>query len=141
MRDEQKEVTLHLERSTEQGKVPEWSIGAVSKTVVPAWVPRVRIPAFPRSGWRCLASPPCFSFILSCNDFVGHLGLCYKWKNHYVWMQMVKMVPHPVPMKLYLCRVPLGMEGARWYGCRTLTCVCVANMDEMQRLWSEMGAR
>ena len=30
-----------------KGKVPEWSIGAVSKTVVPLRVPRVRIPAFP----------------------------------------------------------------------------------------------
>ena len=29
------------------GEVPEWSIGAVSKTVVPLRVPRVRIPAFP----------------------------------------------------------------------------------------------
>lgn len=29
------------------GEVPEWSIGAVSKTVVPLRVPRVRIPASP----------------------------------------------------------------------------------------------
>ena len=29
------------------GEVPEWSIGAVSKTVVPLGVPRVRIPASP----------------------------------------------------------------------------------------------
>ncbi len=29
------------------GKMPEWSIGAVSKTVVPLRVPRVRIPVFP----------------------------------------------------------------------------------------------
>ncbi len=28
--------------------MPEWSIGAVSKTVVPLRVPRVRIPAFPQ---------------------------------------------------------------------------------------------
>ena len=27
--------------------MPEWSIGTVSKTVVPLWVPRVRIPVFP----------------------------------------------------------------------------------------------
>ncbi len=32
-----------------KGKVPEWSIGAVSKTVVPLRVPRVRIPAFPQT--------------------------------------------------------------------------------------------
>ena len=30
------------------GEVPEWSIGAVSKTVVPLRVPRVRIPVFPQ---------------------------------------------------------------------------------------------
>lgn len=30
------------------GKMPEWSIGAVSKTVVPLRVPRVRIPVFPQ---------------------------------------------------------------------------------------------
>ena len=29
------------------GKMPEWSIGTVSKTVVPLRVPRVRIPVFP----------------------------------------------------------------------------------------------
>lgn len=31
-----------------RGKMPEWSIGAVSKTVVPLREPRVRIPVFPR---------------------------------------------------------------------------------------------
>ena len=31
------------------GKMPEWSIGTVSKTVVPLRVPRVRIPVFPLS--------------------------------------------------------------------------------------------
>ena len=31
-----------------QGKMPEWSIGTVSKTVVPLRVPRVRIPVFPQ---------------------------------------------------------------------------------------------
>ena len=31
-----------------QGKMPEWSIGAVSKTVVPLRAPRVRIPVFPQ---------------------------------------------------------------------------------------------
>ena len=30
------------------GKMPEWSIGTVSKTVVPLRVPRVRIPLFPQ---------------------------------------------------------------------------------------------
>ncbi len=30
------------------GEVPEWSIGAVSKTVVPLRVPRVRIPVSPQ---------------------------------------------------------------------------------------------
>lgn len=33
---------------SEQGKMPEWSIGAVSKTVVPLRAPRVRIPVFPQ---------------------------------------------------------------------------------------------
>ncbi len=32
----------------EKGKMPEWSIGTVSKTVVPLRVPRVRIPVFPQ---------------------------------------------------------------------------------------------
>ena len=32
---------------TTYGKMPEWSIGTVSKTVVPLRVPRVRIPVFP----------------------------------------------------------------------------------------------
>ena len=31
-----------------QGKLPEWSIGTVSKTVVRVTVPRVRIPDFPQ---------------------------------------------------------------------------------------------
>ena len=36
-------------RNTDQiGKMPEWSIGTVSKTVVPLRVPRVRIPVFPQ---------------------------------------------------------------------------------------------
>ncbi|MDE6854221.1 MAG: hypothetical protein K2J38_04105, partial [Muribaculaceae bacterium] len=38
--------TIHnfaLAKAKDQGKVPEWSIGAVSKTVVPLRVPRVRI--------------------------------------------------------------------------------------------------
>ena len=35
-------------RNRPLGKVPEWSIGAVSKTVVPLRVPRVRIPVFPQ---------------------------------------------------------------------------------------------
>lgn len=29
--------------------MPEWSIGTVSKTVVPLRVPRVRIPVFPQN--------------------------------------------------------------------------------------------
>ncbi len=32
-----------------EGEMPEWSIGAVSKTVVPVWVPRVRIPLSPQT--------------------------------------------------------------------------------------------
>ena len=32
-----------------RGKMPEWSIGTVSKTVVPLRVPRVRIPVFPQN--------------------------------------------------------------------------------------------
>ena len=35
-------------RCKTRGKMPEWSIGTVSKTVVPLRVPRVRIPVFPR---------------------------------------------------------------------------------------------
>ncbi len=31
-----------------EGKMPEWPIGTVSKTVVPLRVPRVRIPLFPQ---------------------------------------------------------------------------------------------
>ena len=31
-----------------RGKMPEWTIGTVSKTVVPLRVPRVRIPVFPQ---------------------------------------------------------------------------------------------
>ena len=31
-----------------KGEMPEWSIGAVSKTVVPLQVPRVRIPVSPQ---------------------------------------------------------------------------------------------
>src|SRR5262249_13572407 len=37
------------------GGVPEWSIGAVSKTVVPARVPWVRIPPPPPIDWEYLA--------------------------------------------------------------------------------------
>ncbi len=35
-------------RRNQIGKMPEWSIGAVSKTVVPLREPRVRIPVFPQ---------------------------------------------------------------------------------------------
>ena len=35
-------------RCKTRGKMPEWSIGTVSKTVVPLRVPRVRIPVFPQ---------------------------------------------------------------------------------------------
>lgn len=41
-------VLLHIEKPKIKGKMPEWSIGTVSKTVVPVWVPRVRIPLFPQ---------------------------------------------------------------------------------------------
>gem|GEM_PF-3865162 len=37
----------------EKGKMPEWSIGTVSKTVVPLRVPRVRIPVFPPTTKGC----------------------------------------------------------------------------------------
>ena len=33
--------------------MPEWSIGTVSKTVVPLRVPRVRIPVFPQTMRLC----------------------------------------------------------------------------------------
>jgi hypothetical protein len=36
-----------LHPSITLGEMPEWSIGAVSKTVVPSRVPRVRIPVSP----------------------------------------------------------------------------------------------
>lgn len=36
-----------MHRKTAKGKMPERSIGTVSKTVVPLRVPRVRIPVFP----------------------------------------------------------------------------------------------
>lgn len=42
-------VLLHIEKPKIKGKMPEWSIGTVSKTVVPVWVPRVRIPLFPQT--------------------------------------------------------------------------------------------
>ena len=44
--------------TTARGELPEWSNGAVSKTVVPLGVPRVRIPH----------SPPVFSPDLSLTD-------------------------------------------------------------------------
>ena len=46
IRDSIKSVPLHRH----QGKMPEWPIGAVSKTVVRVTVPRVRIPLFPQQG-------------------------------------------------------------------------------------------
>ncbi len=41
-------LILHPLSETTSGKMPEWSIGTVSKTVVPLRVPRVRIPVFPQ---------------------------------------------------------------------------------------------
>ena len=38
---------LPLHAFSTNGEMPEWSIGAVSKTVVPLRVPRVRIPISP----------------------------------------------------------------------------------------------
>lgn len=38
----------HVRPRVIYGKMPEWSIGAVSKTVVPLRAPRVRIPVFPQ---------------------------------------------------------------------------------------------
>lgn len=49
------------------GKMPEWSIGTVSKTVVRVTVPRVRIPLFPQKQMSCfnkaahLFSRQCFA--------------------------------------------------------------------------------
>lgn len=40
-----KYIPLHA--FSTNGEMPEWSIGAVSKTVVPLRVPRVRIPVSP----------------------------------------------------------------------------------------------
>ena len=40
-------VSRILWRGKSRGEMPEWSNGAVSKTVVPARVPRVRIPLSP----------------------------------------------------------------------------------------------
>jgi hypothetical protein len=44
----------HAQASIETGigEVPEWSIGAVSKTVVPSRGPRVRIPVSPPFNFR-----------------------------------------------------------------------------------------
>ena len=39
----------HSANDLRKGKMPEWSNGTVSKTVVPFRVPRVRIPVFPLS--------------------------------------------------------------------------------------------
>ena len=56
-------VTLPLDKGSaphngeahrHRGKMPEWSIGTVSKTVVPLRVPRVRIPVFPQKGCKSL---------------------------------------------------------------------------------------
>ena len=49
------------------GEVPEWSIGAVSKTVVPLRVPRVRIPASPQSE-SCKFKTCSFSSYNKLND-------------------------------------------------------------------------
>lgn len=46
----------------QKGKVPEWSIGAVSKTVVPLRVPRVRIPAFPLKSLKLTENSELLSF-------------------------------------------------------------------------------
>ena len=63
--------------SDQQGKVPEWSIGAVSKTVVPLRAPRVRIPAFPlKKSCKFLA---CSSFCMKAvTRFTSGPGLFYK---------------------------------------------------------------
>jgi hypothetical protein len=45
-------MLFYLLLHKKKGEMPEWSIGAVSKTVVPLQVPRVRIPV----------SPPKFTF-------------------------------------------------------------------------------
>lgn len=46
----------HVRPRVIYGKMPEWSIGAVSKTVVPLRAPRVRIPVFRREGPEVQAS-------------------------------------------------------------------------------------
>ena len=51
-------------KPTITGRMPEWSIGAVSKTVVPLREPRVRIPVFPQKIRMKPAAGQRVSFVL-----------------------------------------------------------------------------
>lgn len=53
---------------SKKGKMPEWPIGTVSKTVVRVTVPRVRIPLFPQSEVENQQN--------GCTDYHGALFLC-----------------------------------------------------------------
>ena len=55
-------VLLHIEKPKIKGKMPEWSIGTVSKTVVPLRVPRVRIPLFPQMKSVTFCIIQCYAF-------------------------------------------------------------------------------
>ncbi len=52
-------VFLHtqIKNALYVGKLPEWSIGTVSKTVVRVTVPRVRIPDFPQKKFQSAVNP------------------------------------------------------------------------------------
>ncbi len=51
-------------KPTITGRMPEWSIGAVSKTVVPLREPRVRIPVLPQKTRMKPAAGQWVSFVL-----------------------------------------------------------------------------
>ncbi len=55
--------------------MPEWPNGAVSKTVVRASGPRVRIPLSPQPGAKPLKGAPCFSGMIVENEVFKRSGL------------------------------------------------------------------
>ncbi len=75
-----------------KGEMPEWSIGAVSKTVDLARGPRVRIPISPQPISKI--NPPSggfFDTIKSKSNSFEFALYCIKKKNHF-WHQVQKMV-------------------------------------------------
>ena len=109
-----------------KGKVPERSIGAVSKTVVPLRVPRVRIPAFPQKELQAIGL--WLFCVKSRNENPGALNLRSRSKSSAriaIWSIFIVLCIHS-----YLALAALFFN----HSLRTLSGRCVTLKSENDAL-------